>query len=175
MKQVAFVLGLMACLGLSGTLHASLEGFFTETLGDLREDLQTAREEGKQGILLFFEMDECPFCHRMKETIFSQPEVQAWYREHFLVIPIDIEGDVPIIDFEGRETTMKAFAFRQFRVRATPVMVFVDLEGRPVVRYTGPTRDAEEFLLLGRYVVEGAYKKMPFARYKRLKRRSSHG
>ena len=159
-------------LYLSGTLAAaSLDGFFQETLGDLREDLAQAREEGKQGILLFFEMDECPFCHRMKETVFSKPEVQAWYGERFLVIPIDIEGDVPITDFQGRETTMKDFAFRQFRVRATPVMVFIDLEGRPVARYTGPTRDAEEFLLLGRYVAEEKYREMPFARYKRLARR----
>jgi len=158
-------------MAFSGVLAAaSLEGFFQETLGDLREDLAQAREEGKQGILLFFEMDECPFCHRMEETVFSKPEVQAWYGERFLVIPIDIEGDVPITDFQGRETTMKDFAFRQFRVRATPVMVFIDLEGQPVARYTGPTRDAEEFLLLGRYVAEGKYRDMPFARYKRLER-----
>ena len=149
---------------------ADLEGFFQETLGDLREDLAQAREEGKDGLLLFFEMDECPFCHRMKETVFSRPEVQAWYGRHFLVIPIDIEGDVPLTDFQGRETTMKDFAFRQFRVRATPVMVFIDLKGRPVARYTGPTRDAQEFLLLGRYVAEGRYRDMPFARYKRRMR-----
>jgi len=165
-----FIACLLLCL--SGTLAAaSLEGFFQETLGDLREDLAQARDEGKEGILLFFEMDECPFCHRMKETVFSKPEVQAWYGEHFMVIPIDIEGDVPITDFQGHETTMKDFAFRRFRVRATPVMVFIDLEGRPVARYTGPTRDAEEFLLLGRYVAEKKYREMPFARYKRLARR----
>ncbi|RMG30945.1 MAG: thioredoxin [Gammaproteobacteria bacterium] len=150
---------------------ASLEGFFSETLGDLRDDLAQARAEGKDGLLLFFEQADCPFCRRMKETVFSRPEVQAWVHRHFLVIPIDIEGDVPITDLEGHETTMKAFAFRRFRVRATPVMVFIDRQGRVVARYTGPTRDAREFLLLGRYVVEGKYRQMPFARYKRLMQR----
>jgi thioredoxin-related protein len=26
----------------------------------------TARAEGKQGVLIMFEMDDCPFCSRMK-------------------------------------------------------------------------------------------------------------
>jgi thioredoxin-related protein len=46
------------------------------------------------------------------------------------------------------------------------MMVF-NLEGKPVLRYTGPTRTKEEFMLLGKYVVDGAYKDMSFTRYKR--------
>ncbi len=34
--------------------------FFDQSLGDFREELDIAREEGKSGLLLFFEMDECP-------------------------------------------------------------------------------------------------------------------
>jgi len=54
-------------------------------------------------------------------------------------------------------------------VRATPVFQFIDLEGRPIRRgrYTGATRDAEEFMLLGRYIVEEAWRKKSFSRYKR--------
>ncbi|WJW76127.1 thioredoxin family protein [Thiohalobacter sp. IOR34] len=145
--------------------------FFDQTLGDFQEELATAREQGKQGILIFFEMEECPFCQRMRETVLNRPEVQDYFRQHFLIFSVDIEGDVPITDFQGHATTEKDFAFRQYRVRATPVILFFDLQGRPVVRYTGATRDAEEFLWLGEYVVSGGYQEMPFARYKRLKRR----
>jgi thioredoxin-related protein len=55
------------------------------------------------------------------------------------------------------------------RVRATPVMIFFDLEGQPVVRYTGPTTTKEEFMLLAKFFVSGSYKTMPFTRYKRSK------
>ncbi|RMG32685.1 MAG: DUF255 domain-containing protein [Gammaproteobacteria bacterium] len=136
------------------------------------EEVANAREQGKQGILIMFEMDECPFCHRMKQTVLNQPEVQAYFREHFINIPIDIEGDVEMVDFQGRTTTMKDFAVKQYRVRATPVFAFFDTNGRYIrrARYTGATRDKEEFLLLGRYVVEKAYLKEPFARYKRRMR-----
>jgi thioredoxin-related protein len=141
--------------------------FFDQTLGDFSEELVLAKEQGKTGILLMFEMDECPFCHRMKTTVLNQSEVQDYFKQHFLIFPVDIEGDIEITDFQGRTVTQKDFAFQEFRVRATPVLGFFDLEGRLVARYTGATRDAEEFLLLGRYVVEGAYKNTSFTRYKR--------
>lgn len=146
--------------------------FFHESFGDFTEELETARAEGKQGVLLMFEMDECPFCHRMKRTVLNQPDVQEYFREHFKIFPVDIEGDVEIVDFKGRQTTMKDFAFQQYRVRATPVFAFFDLDGKYIkrARFTGATRDKDEFLLLGRYVVERAYEKQSFTRYKRSAR-----
>jgi len=144
---------------------------FSQTLGDFREELALAREDGKSGILIFFEMDECPWCHRMKTTVLNQPDVQAFYKEHFLVFPVDVEGDVEMVDFEGNTTTMKDWATKVHRVRATPVFAFFDLNGKRVTRYIGATSDAAEFLLLGEYVVAGIYKEMSFERYKR----SRHG
>lgn len=144
--------------------------FFNQTFGDFSEELETAREEGKEGILLMFEMDECPFCHRMKTTVLNQPEVQDYFREHFLIFPVDVEGDIEVVDFAGNPDTEKDFALKQFRVRATPVFAFFDLDGDPVARYTGATRDREEFMLLGQYVVEEAYKDTTFTKYKRAKR-----
>lgn len=143
--------------------------FFNDSFWDLAEELQNARAQGKQGVLIMFEMDECPFCHRMKATVLNRPDVQDYFREHFIILPIDIEGDVEIVDFKGRNTTMKDFAFKQLRVRATPVFAFFDLDGNYIkrARYTGATRDWQEFMLLGRYVVEKVYQKEPFARYKR--------
>lgn len=147
------------------------EYFFNETFGNFQEELETARDEGKKGILLMFEMDECPFCHYMKTRILNQPAVQDYFREHFLIFPVDIEGDIEITDFAGKETTMKDFALHQYRVRATPVFAFFDADGRYIkrARLTGRANSQEEFLLLGRYVVEGAYEKQSFNRYKRAK------
>jgi len=147
--------------------------FFDQTFGDFSEELSNAREQGKKGILIMFEMEECPFCHRMRSRVLNRKDVQEYFREHFLIFSVDIEGDIEITDFQGRPTTMKEFAFRQFRVRATPVFQFIDLEGRPIPRgrYTGATRDAGEFMLLGRYIVEDAWKRMSFSRYKREMRK----
>lgn len=146
--------------------------FFNESFGDFSEELENARDSGKQGILVMFEMDECPFCHRMKTTILNQPDVQDYFREHFMIFPVDIEGDVEVVDFQGKTTTMKDFAFKQYRVRATPVFAFFDLDGKYIkrARFTGAAKDKEEFMLLGKYVVDGAYKQQSFTRYKRSAR-----
>ncbi len=80
------------------------EYFFEQNLGDLTEELETAIDEGKKGLFIFFEMDECPFCHRMKKTILNQAEVQDLFKKNFHSISIDIEGDLEIVDLEGNET-----------------------------------------------------------------------
>ena len=146
--------------------------FFNDTFGNFQEELDTARDEGKKGILIMFEMDECPFCHYMKSRILNQATVQDYFREHFLIFPVDIEGDIEITDFAGRETTMKDFALKQYRVRATPVFAFFDLDGKYIkrARLTGKANNQEEFMLLGRYVVEGAFSKQSFTRFKRANR-----
>lgn len=155
---------LLSGTALSETRDAQ-QFFFDQKLGDFKSELATAKKEGKQGILLMFEMEECPWCHRMKTTILNQSEVQDYFKKHFLIFSIDIKGDTSMIDFQGRETTEKKFA-EGHRVRATPVFGFFDLDGNLVHRLTGVTKDANEFLLLGRFVVEGAYKTQSFSAYK---------
>ena len=76
--------------------------FFDQKLGDFKSDLETAKREGKQGILLMFEEADCPWCHRMKMTILNQSEVQHYFKKHFQIFPIDIKGDVTMVDFKGR-------------------------------------------------------------------------
>lgn len=139
--------------------------FFQPKLGDFKNELQTARKEGKTGVLIMFQMADCPFCERMRSTVLNQSEVQDYYRKHFLVFEMDVKGDTPMVDFKGANTTEKDFALKN-RARATPTFLFFDTNGDPVTRYTGVTKDANEFLLLGRYVVDGVYKDKPFAAYK---------
>lgn len=140
--------------------------FFMAKMGDFKEELAIAKQEGKAGVLIMFEMEDCPFCSRMKGTVLNQSEVQDWYRKHFLIYAMDVKGGTDMTDFQGNATTEKAFALAN-RARATPTFLFFDLEGNAITRFTGATQTAEEFLLLGRYVVEGVYKTQPFNVYKK--------
>lgn len=140
--------------------------FFDAKLGDFKSELETARKEGKKGVLIMYELDDCPFCFRMKQTILNQSEVQDYYHKNFLIFPVDLKGDISMVDFKGKTTTEKAFGLER-RIYGTPVFDFFDLEGNQLVRFPGAAKDVDEFLQLGRYVVEGAYKTMPFTKYKR--------
>ena len=175
-RQALIVITFLACAFIQSTALAAAgkdpyKYFFNETWGDFAEELATAREQGKKGILIFFEMDECPFCHYMKMNVLNQPEVQAFYRKNFLIFTVDIEGDIEITNMQGKTMKQKDFAFRENRVRATPVFAFFDLEGNRIFRHTGKTSGVEEFSWMGQYVADGIYKETSFTRYKRNKRK----
>ena len=169
------LLAVMPLASQASTPRDPYQYFFEQSLGDLTEELEIAREEGKRGVFVFFELDECPFCHRMKQTVLNQPEVQEYFKSRFHSLAVDIEGDVEIVDFQGNDTTQKEFA-RANRVRATPLMAFFDLDGNMVFKYVGATSGVDEFLWMGEYVAEQVYLKtddrgmnIRFTRYKRMK------
>jgi len=147
--------------------------FFNDTWGDYKEELKNAKDQGKDGIMIFFEMKDCPFCHYMKTNVFNQPQVQEYFRKHFLLFSVDIEGDVEMKNLQGKAMLQKEFAFREHRVRATPVIAFFDLNGKKVHHHVGKTTGIEEFMWMGDYVVSGAYKTMPFIRFKQTKQNKS--
>ena len=165
-----FLLVLNCIVGLSVTPAWSetrdvQQYFFDQNLGDFKAELEGAKKAGKQGVLLMFEQEDCPWCARMKATILNQSEVQDYFKKHFVIFHVDIKGDTAMIDFQGVETTEKKFSEKN-RVRATPVIAFFDLEGNIAYRFTGASKDVNEFMLLGRYVVEKAYKTQSFAVFK---------
>jgi thioredoxin-related protein len=170
LQQFLLLIAVLPGLSLAMEARDPATHFFNENFGNFQEELATAKSQGKKGVMIFFEMDECPFCHRMKTTVLNRADVQDYFRQNFLLFSVDTEGDIEVTDFAGNPTTQKELAFKQFRVRATPVIAFFDLEGNMVQKYTGASADAEEFLLLGRFVTGGHYKDGNFSRYKRDQR-----
>jgi thioredoxin-related protein len=163
-------LKLLVALMLSGFAfgaHAEPgERFFDTTLGELHGELELARREGKLGVMLVFGMAGCPSCRRMREEVLAREDVRAYFRGRFLIFSVDILGDVPVRDFQGRELREKDLA-KAFRVRGTPTFVLVGLDGNTMAKYAGATRDAAEFLALGSYVADGAYRTLSFDQYHR--------
>jgi len=143
------------------------EGFFNISFGDLREELELVKEEKKKGVLVMFETEDCPWCHRMKLQVLNRIAVQEYFQTHFRVISLDAEGDVEVVDFDGNTVTSREFSLKALRVRATPVFVFFDQEGEIITRYTGALKNAHDFMLLGRYVVEGHYDNTRFNQFRR--------
>lgn len=139
------------------------DAFFDTSLGDYAAELKTAKQQGKQGILLVLEAEGCPFCKRMREQIVSRPEVQEYFQRHFNVFSVDINGSVTVTGVDGREQTEKAFA-RSLKFKGTPSFHFFAVDGREMARYSGATRDAETFMALGRHVAEGHWRTGGFER-----------
>lgn len=143
---------------------AATETFFDQSLGDFQSELVSARKSGKRGVLLMFETEGCPFCRKMREQVLGQPEVLRFFRGHFAIFSVDLLGSVTVTDFAGQNMTEKNFARAQ-RVRGTPTFIFVGLDGKEMARFVGATRDAGEFLALGRYVADGYWRTRNFKQF----------
>ncbi|MEA1888258.1 MAG: thioredoxin family protein [Pseudomonadota bacterium] len=172
--QILFLNFIFYLLVIAGVAQAQVrdvnEGFFQQSFGDLSDELVTAKEEGKKGVFIMFDDKDCPWCAKMKATVLNQAKVQDYFRKYFRILHIDVNGDAIITDFSGNELTEKDFA-EKTRVRATPVMVFYDLSGKPMHRYTGASRNIQEFMWLGEFVVEDHYKTQRFPVFKREKKK----
>ncbi len=168
--MVTFIPALMS---LSPQAWSATDPFFDESFGNYQEELEAAKEAGKKGVFIFFHMEDCPFCHRMRSTIMTEPDVISLYKDNFLTFMFDIEGSHTVVDFDGSESTGKALAEGKYRVRATPVMMVFDTDGNPLVKYTGPTRTKAEFKWLAEYVIDGRYKTQSFTAYKRARKKAS--
>ncbi len=176
MKTLSFFLCATVLLAMSGLEAASAETrnpdeyFFHQTFGDLQEEVEIALEEGQSGIMVMFELNDCPWCERMKATVLNQSGVQDYFRQNFRCLMMNVEGDNMVVDFNGEEIAEKDWALRHNRIRATPVFLFLDLEGNRIMRFTGAAKDVEEFMLLGEFVVDGHYKNGNFVKFKRSQR-----
>ena len=141
--------------------------FFEETFGDMPDELATVTDENKKALLIMFETDDCPWCLRMKQTVLNRKKVQDYYKANFRIISLNAEGGAPIVDFDGLDTSETKFALKLLRVRATPVFAFFSPDGELLTKYTGTTKNADDFLLLGEFVVGDHYKDSKFSKYRR--------
>jgi len=149
------------------TILPSEVSFFEETFGDMPDELSTMDDENKKALLIMFGTDDCPWCTRMKQTVLNRQSVQDYFKEHFRIIYLNAEGGAPIVDFDGQDTSETKFALKLLRVRATPVFAFFNADGELLTKYTGTTKNADDFLMLGEYVVGDHYKQGKFSKYRR--------
>ena len=92
----------------------------------------------------------------MRSRVHPTANVMRYFTKHFIMMETDIKGNLDVVMPDGTEGTERDFA-KKNRVRATPVFIFYDKNGRLALRTTGYL-DPKRFYLAGKYVVEGIYK-----------------
>ncbi|MEJ2576920.1 MAG: thioredoxin fold domain-containing protein, partial [Gammaproteobacteria bacterium] len=103
--------------------------WFKKSFLDLREDLEDAKAENKQGIIVYFGQRRCAYCKMLMEVNFKLTDIVTYTRRHFDVIPIDIWSPEEMTDPAGNEMSQRQFAVRM-GTNFTPSLLFYDTEGR---------------------------------------------
>ncbi len=109
--------------------------WFKQSFLDIREDVQEAAAKDKR-VLLYFYQDGCPYCKKLLETNFALRDIVEPTRESLDVIAINLWGDREVTGLNGELTTEKQFA-ADLKVMFTPTMLFLDEQGRVVMRLNG--------------------------------------
>jgi len=141
----------------------SFPEWFKLSFLDLREDVREVQEAGKQGLVIYFGQKYCAYCKQLLEKDLEAEDIQAYVREHFDIIGLDIHGDRTVTDLNGVELPESALAVRE-KTNFTPSLLFYNADGREVMRLRGyypPYR----FRAVLEYVADGHYKSENFRQY----------
>ena len=137
-------------------------GWFKESFLDIAEDVGEAAGSDKH-VILFMNLNGCPYCFRMTEENFKHAPYTDFIRENFDVIAINIKGDREVALNEETRLTEKELAAR-LEVMYTPTVVFLDQQNKTVARVNG-YRSVPDFKQVLDYVQEKAYLKTSLSNY----------
>ena len=140
--------------------------WFLDSLLELADDLQLANAKGKR-LVIMWELRGCPYCKQTHLVNFANPEIEAFVKERFEILQLNIIGAREVVDFDGEKLPEKRLAAK-YGVRFTPTFQFLSDRaeglgtktpaGREVARGQGYL-EPSVFLAMFRYVAERAYEK----------------
>ncbi len=144
-----------------GVAHEAPD-WFKESFLEIADDVDEATDEGRH-VLLFFQLNDCPYCDRMLEESFEPEPLAAYLQQHFDSIAINVRGDRDIAFNEEITVTEKELS-EILQVRATPAILFLDENNKTIVRVNG-YRAPERFRQVLEYVATKSYRSVTLGDY----------
>jgi thioredoxin-related protein len=146
-----------------GARSAEKPHWFKESFLEFEEDVAEAAAENRR-VMLYFHQDGCPYCARLVEENFADPELQSYIVEHFDGITLNMWGDREVVSVGGQGFSEKTFA-AALKVQYTPTLIFLDETGQVALRLNGYYPPADFRAALS-YVARKLEKEMTFAEFR---------
>ncbi len=148
-----------------GVAHQAPD-WFKESFLEIADDVEEASEVGKH-VILFFQLNACPYCDRMLEESFEAQPLNGYIQKHFDTIAINVRGDREIAFSEEVSVNEKGLA-EILKVRATPAILFLNEDNKTVARVNG-YRAPQRFKQVLEFVTTKSYQTTSLADYMRAK------
>jgi thioredoxin-related protein len=149
-----------------GGVPHSAPNWFKESFLEIADDVDEASEAGKH-VLLFFELNGCPYCDRMLRESFETDPVSSYIQANFDVIAINIQGDREIAFNEEISVSEKKLG-EMLKVFSTPALVFLDENNNTITRVNG-YRAPQRFQQVLEFVATQAYRNTTLAEHLQAK------
>ena len=147
---------------ITGGVAHQAPGWFKQSFLEIADDVDDAAEAGKH-VLLFFQLNDCPYCDRMLEECFEAEPLRGYIQQHFDSIAINVRGDRDIAFNEEISVTEKELS-EILKVAATPAILFLDRDNKTVVRVNG-YRAPARFKQVLEFVATKSYQTTSLADY----------
>ena len=133
-------------MGEDGIYHYD---WYHQSFLELADDLEEALDDDKI-LMIKFDQKGCIYCEKVALEILSEPAINAYVREHFVVVQLDIYGGREVTDLDGDIRPENEMS-RKWGVIFTPTIYFL---GAPVEGGTIPEQASA--------VMPGAFGKLTF-------------
>lgn len=145
-----------------GGVEHEMPDWFKESFLEIQADAQEAASANKH-VMLFFHLNNCPYCAKMLDSNFLQEPLKTYIQEHFDVIAINVKGDRQVQYNQELSFSEKELA-DDLDVSLTPTITFINAENKTVARLDG-YRSPEQFKPVLEYVANQAYKTEALSHY----------
>jgi len=140
--------------------------WFKESFLEIADDVDEASAAGKH-VMLFFELNGCPYCDRMLTESFEADPLSSYIQANFDVIAVNIQGDRQIA-FNAETSVSEKQLSDILKVYSTPAVIFLDEDNKTIVRVNG-YRAPERFRQVLEFVATRSYRNTTLADYLQAK------
>ena len=116
---------------LLGALIANTTTHAASWLTDVKAANAQAAKEGKAVFINFTGSDWCPWCIKLRQEVFSQPEFEAYAAKNLVLVEIDFPKRTPL---PAEQQKINAGWASQYKVDGFPTVVVLDRQGHEVHR-----------------------------------------
>lgn len=138
-----------------GGVEHDMPDWFKASFLEIQDDIQEAAASNKH-VMLFFHLNNCPYCAKMLDDNFLQEPLKTYIQEHFDVIAINVKGDRQVQYTKDVSFSEKELA-DDLEVTLTPTITFINPENKTVARLNG-YRSPAQFKPVLEYVANQTYK-----------------
>jgi thioredoxin-related protein len=140
----------------------SLPDWFKVSFLDIKEDIDEANR-GKRGLIIYFGQSYCPYCKAHLNNNWGRKDIVAYTRANFDVIAINVRGNSPVTDIDGKEYNEKTFS-AHYKANFTPTILFFDDTGKQALKLSG-YRKPYQFRAALEFVADKHYLNESFRNY----------
>ena len=126
------------------------------------EGIRLAQQQNKK-VFLYFGRYGCGWCDKTNQETFSDAALKKLYIDRYVLVYVDAESGERLTLPSGERITEMELGSR-LKVFATPVFVYLEPDGTPILRAPG-YKTVDEFMDFDRYVSEGHYKQKSLSEF----------